>query len=269
MPHVLVVDDHAGTRDTSGVLLRLAGFRVSCTSNGTAALNACAREPVDLVLMDLRLGEESGLDVLRAIKNAGYQMPVVVTTAFPDCYAERNAQRYGAVGFVDGPFIGDEVVATVRKYLGCTRSDVAAVPGSSHGTNAGTRSAPRLAAVVREVCVDPAKGSLKQLAPTAALSESRLRHLFVSMFGISFSGFVSAIRMHSAARMLRSSKQSIRTIASACGIDDSRHFRHKFTTWFGVSPNRYRHQYRAYTVGQGQLPEATAGKVCDPSLPHP
>lgn len=116
-PHlvrVLVVDDNRSVLDTFGRLLQQAGFLVTTAPCAQSGLDA-ARGGFDVMLLDWHLGQESGLDVLRTVRQEGISGRVVVITGFDIADVESEAHRLGAL-FVDRWTLPDPV-ALVRHVL--------------------------------------------------------------------------------------------------------------------------------------------------------
>ncbi len=77
---VLVVEDEAYVRDSLGELLRARGYDVDLEVSSQAALDCLAHAPIDVVLTDLKLGSEDGIDVVRRVRAAAPEIPVLVLT---------------------------------------------------------------------------------------------------------------------------------------------------------------------------------------------
>ena len=65
--HLLVVDDDPAMRDIIGTFLAERDFRVSTAADGKEMARILARDPVDLIILDLKLGDEDGLDLMRRL----------------------------------------------------------------------------------------------------------------------------------------------------------------------------------------------------------
>src|ERR1700720_3578457 len=76
-PHVLVLDDDADIRRILVEYLGENGFRVTATANGAETLKILDMEPVDVLLLDLRLQGESGMDIARRIRETS-QVPILI-----------------------------------------------------------------------------------------------------------------------------------------------------------------------------------------------
>jgi DNA-binding response OmpR family regulator len=110
---ILVVDDELGIRECLDVLLG-DEYEVRQAADASEALRAVAAAAPRLVFLDVRLGGDSGLDVLRLIAASGHRVPVVMLTASVDERIERESRALGAVGFIKKPFDIAEVEAITR-----------------------------------------------------------------------------------------------------------------------------------------------------------
>src|SRR5947208_1621548 len=97
--NILVVDDERTLRRTIRTALESMGHHVAEAGTQGESLAAIDREPFDLILLDLRLGSESGLDVLRAILEASPGQGVVVITAYASVDTAVEAMRRGALDY--------------------------------------------------------------------------------------------------------------------------------------------------------------------------
>ena len=100
MIRIVLVDDQTLVRQGIRSLLELAGdiTIVAEASDGDEGLIVIARERPDVVLLDVRMPKKNGLDVLRALKDAGTLLPVILLTTFDDDEALFEAVRAGAKG---------------------------------------------------------------------------------------------------------------------------------------------------------------------------
>jgi two-component system response regulator HydG len=110
---VLVVDDSAEMVSTLARYLGDHGWEVHTATGGAEALETFAREPVDVVLTDLRMKGTDGVDVLEGIRRADEQTPVVLMTAFGSVESAVDAIQRGAYHYVTKPF----KMATLRLFL--------------------------------------------------------------------------------------------------------------------------------------------------------
>jgi two-component system response regulator PilR (NtrC family) len=117
MASILVVDDEASMREFLEILLTKEGHRVATAADAAAALRQVTEGEVDLVVTDLRLGAESGMDVLKGVKQAAPATEVVMMTAFATTENAIQAMKLGAYDYLLKPFKVDEIQLAVEKAL--------------------------------------------------------------------------------------------------------------------------------------------------------
>jgi len=102
MPHLLLVDDDDLFRESLGLNLIDEGYEVTSFADGRAVLDYLDRGGGgDVMLLDWRMPNLTGLDVLRQIRAAGTTIPVIFLTALSDDLYEEAALEGGAVDFID------------------------------------------------------------------------------------------------------------------------------------------------------------------------
>jgi DNA-binding response OmpR family regulator len=111
---VLVVEDEPDFRTTYRRLFGRDGFRVVEAASRADALVALAREPFALVMVDLRLPDGDGLDVVRAAGATPKPTPAIVVSGFPSGEARAAARAAGAADFFAKPFETAALAARVR-----------------------------------------------------------------------------------------------------------------------------------------------------------
>jgi NtrC-family two-component system response regulator AlgB len=102
--HLLIIDDEPSLRKTLRLTLESMGHRVTEAATGQAGLSAVQSDRYDLALVDLRLGRESGLDLLPALAKVSPPMGVVIMTAFAAIDTAVAAMRGGAFDYLPKPF---------------------------------------------------------------------------------------------------------------------------------------------------------------------
>jgi len=110
---VLVVDDDPAIQRAVGIGLRARGYEVLPARDGRTAVQACAEDDPDVVLLDLGLPDLSGVEVLRTVR-ARNQVPVIVLSARHGSDDKVEALDVGADDYVTKPFGMDELLARVR-----------------------------------------------------------------------------------------------------------------------------------------------------------
>src|SRR6516225_7803642 len=106
---VLIVDDERSIRTSTSAAIRAEGHLAETADNRTVAVLKLAEEAYDLVFLDLRLGDEDGLQVLDEIKRSYPTLPVVVFTAYASIASAVSAVQRGAFDYLEKPFIPENL----------------------------------------------------------------------------------------------------------------------------------------------------------------
>jgi two-component system response regulator HydG len=117
-PRLLVVDDDRAILTLIGTIALAEGFDVATTVSGEDAMKQLRERPSDLVLVDLRMPGITGIDVLRAIREANPRVKVVLMTGFGTIDTAVEAVKLGAMDFLTKPFDLPrlrQLLATVRE----------------------------------------------------------------------------------------------------------------------------------------------------------
>jgi len=112
---VLIVDDERSIRMTTSVALEVEGHYVETAEDGAVALKRIKEENFALIFLDLRLGDEDGLDVLQKIIALRPEALVVIFTAFGSIPTAVRATQLGAFDYLEKPFTPDELRAILIK----------------------------------------------------------------------------------------------------------------------------------------------------------
>jgi DNA-binding NtrC family response regulator len=114
---ILVIDDEAGIRESLEVLLSLEGYSIKTAIDGEQGLRMLEMETFDLVLLDLALPGQSGLDLLPQIKERQPETPVIMITAYGTVENVVEAIRAGAENFVQKPWDNEKLLADIRSAV--------------------------------------------------------------------------------------------------------------------------------------------------------
>src|SRR5262245_9340443 len=114
---ILIIDDEPNIRQTTCVCLETMGHECMAVSSGTEALQQLEKTPFDAAFLDLRLHNESGLDVLAELLRVAPSLAVVVFTAHSSIETAVEAMRRGAQDYVAKPFTPEEIRRTLGKVL--------------------------------------------------------------------------------------------------------------------------------------------------------
>jgi DNA-binding NarL/FixJ family response regulator len=119
MTRILIADDHEVLRRGLKTILAEAfpNLLVGEAADARQTLEAAAKHPWDVVLLDINMPGRSGLDALQDLKRLHPQMPVVVLSVFPERDYAVRAFKLGASGYVSKQSASGELLAAIRKAL--------------------------------------------------------------------------------------------------------------------------------------------------------
>src|ERR1700742_4585296 len=120
---ILVIDDEAGIRKTLQVLLTLEGYGVRTAIDGEQGLRILEVENFDLILLDLALPGQSGLELLPQIRERQPETPVIMITAYGTVDNVVEAIRAGAENFVQKPWDNEKLMADIRSAVARHRAE--------------------------------------------------------------------------------------------------------------------------------------------------
>jgi RNA polymerase sigma factor (sigma-70 family) len=133
---VFIVDDDVAVRDALALLLGLKGYRTSIYSSAEDFLAAFRREWRGCLVLDIKMGGMSGLDLQARLIEQEAEIPVVVITGHGDAASARLALKSGAVDFLEKPIDDAQLVAAVSAAL---ERDAKRRAERSEGDEASTR----------------------------------------------------------------------------------------------------------------------------------
>jgi two-component system, OmpR family, response regulator len=120
-PHILVIDDDPQIRSLLHEYLSENGLRVSAASTGKQMSQILADEPIDLIVLDLRLAGEDGMAIARSLREQS-AIPIVMLTGVRDEADRVMGLELGADDYLTKPFSPRELLARIRTVLRRTKS---------------------------------------------------------------------------------------------------------------------------------------------------
>jgi len=190
-----LIDDHALLRAGLRMIIesRMGMVVVGEAENRRESLAAIAQEPPDIILLDLDLGDENGLDLLPELLTAVRDARIILLTGIRDAEVQRRAILLGAMGLVSKQKAADTVIRAIEKvYAGevwLDRAMIASIlndrvnPSVVPDQNTETLRIAKLTEREREVIRLIGEGiKNRQIAERMYISEATVRHHLTSVF---------------------------------------------------------------------------------------
>ena len=114
---ILVVEDDPQMRESLRTLLSLNGYNIQTSKNLQEAIDAVSRTVYDLILLDLRLENQSGFDVIDCLEEKKLDTRVIVVTGEQSEKKVITALKKGAIDYLKKPIDPDELIESIKKAL--------------------------------------------------------------------------------------------------------------------------------------------------------
>ncbi|NIA13668.1 MAG: response regulator [Nitrospiraceae bacterium] len=122
-PSILVVDDENGPRQALRMLLK-EDHDVHLAEDVQTALNILEQKPVDLVITDIRMPQQTGVDLLQLVKESHPETQVIILTGFAHLDTAMQAVEYGAFAYLEKPFDNETMLRHIRAGLQKRRQEM-------------------------------------------------------------------------------------------------------------------------------------------------
>lgn len=116
-PTVFVIDDDEGVRRSLESLGKSAGLTVQAFAGGPDFLEACDPGAPGCLVLDVRLRDANGVDLISELRERGLTLPIIVITAYGDVPTASKAFRRGAIDFLEKPVSPRKLIERIREAL--------------------------------------------------------------------------------------------------------------------------------------------------------
>jgi len=112
---ILVVDDERVICDACHLVLTEEGYRVEEYTSGKAGLNAIRQGVYDLVLLDMKLPDIDGMEILKVTRKEKPDLGVIVMTGYSTLSNAVEALKLGATNYLSKPFTDEELISALKQ----------------------------------------------------------------------------------------------------------------------------------------------------------
>lgn len=250
---ILVVDDEPRTRQGIKQTLEVwaAGrYTVETADNGVEARERLLRERVHLLITDVRMPEVSGLDLIRSLKGQVRKPVIIVISGYAEFHYVQQAMQLGAVNYLLKPLDKGELLQVVEGALKRDEEEqrrekleklvdhkLMDIDPDTAGMGEPVKEA--LAYVEKHL---HEQLTMAEIAGRIHLNASYFSVLFKEQTGVSFSEYVSRLRVQRAKELLLQTSLSVGEIGERVGYRTDKYFIKVFKSLEEMSPSRYRQQ---------------------------
>ena len=202
-------------------------------NNGVMALEEIEKKKPDILFTDIRMPGYNGLELLELLRKKELDTKVVLISGYAEFEYAQSAIRNGAYDYLLKPIDQDKLQTVLERILG---------DGSTESGNVQELVAP---STIRKI-MDEIKEhyteniTLTGLAEKYSISVSYLSELLKEHLQLSFSEYISSMRIQKAKELLADDSLSIEQIAEQTGYNDYFYFTKVFKKNTGISPSKYR-----------------------------
>ena len=232
-PRCLVVDDDPAVREAFNLALS-DDYTLYFAEDGGAALGVLGHAPIDLVILDLKLPDLDGIEILRRIRRLIPNLPVIIVTGFSSHEAAVEAANLGVAGYIKKPFDVDDM----KERLECAlrrslpgRSNLELLSGQERVADVALR-------VIQTRYAE--KLTVRTIARAVGVSPPQLRDAFQREWGLSVKDYLIRVRIVNAMTLLEETDLPIKAIASRVGYSNLANFYRHFHRMTLRTPSEFR-----------------------------
>jgi two-component system response regulator YesN len=253
--NILIVDDEYMTRNGLKSILERdmeQQLEVKTASDSVEALEIIMKETIHLLILDIHLPEESGLQFLSRIKKMGYHPVSIIISGYADFSYAQEAIRLGVINFLLKPLSKDKFLEATQEAIRVEENlklqerigktaDLTLLKATEQGYSANTSVEQAIEYLQSKIQYQI---TLKDVAERVHLNASYLSVLFKEKTGVNFSEYVTRMRIQEAKKLLLNTSTSIEVIAQMVGYQNSKYFIKVFKDYEHMTPNKYRKEYK-------------------------
>jgi FixJ family two-component response regulator len=116
---IAIVDDDASVRGSLECLLGAFGYRTELYTSAEEFIHAAITTEASCLIVDIQLGDVSGIELGRQLSATGFDFPIIFITASQDETHRRQAMDFGCVEYLNKPFNADRLMTAITKAIDC------------------------------------------------------------------------------------------------------------------------------------------------------
>ena len=120
---VAIIDDDSLIRDGVANLVAALGYRTETYSSGEGFIDAAIKSEAGCLLVDIQLGDLTGVELARHLLAMGLTFPVIFMTGSHDEITRKQATEFGCVAYLLKPFPADQLVNAITEAIGTAGDD--------------------------------------------------------------------------------------------------------------------------------------------------
>jgi YesN/AraC family two-component response regulator len=236
--NIVIVDDEPKiARGILNLLSTKEGFKpVGIFCEAAEALAFIKRNPVDVVITDIRMPEISGLELIEQIRQINENINIVILSGYADFAYAQQAIALGVIRYLLKPTNPEELIGILEDIRLSTATD-AKPERPDEINNLLVRKAVRY---IEERYAEPF--SLKDLAEELFVSPNYLCELFKRHTGRNITEYLSDYRLRQAEKYLKQIACKVADVSTLVGYKDAKYFSTAFKKKYGMTPLEYRNR---------------------------
>jgi len=247
---ILIVDDEPRTREGLKRTLEKwseGQYEITCLDNAQKAIDYLSIRSVDLLITDIRMPKMTGLKLIEILKKQKKQPMFIIISAYSEFEYAQQALRYGVVNYLLKPIGKTKLIETVEEALKRQEEmDKSRVIEKMVDDDLidlkkrelYTRSIKQAVSYIdQHYCEDI---TLKEVADHVHLNPSYLSTLFKEELGMSFTDYITKVRIQRAKQLLLTTDLNITEVAESVGYNTAKYFNRVFKDHVNMTPSMFR-----------------------------
>lgn len=237
---ILVDDEHEILNGLSRYFpWESTGFTVSATfDNARCALEYIRHNPVDVVLTDIEMPGMTGIDLAREIYEQHLDVKVIFLSAYKKFEYARDAISYKVFHYITKPTVHTEILevfSSVKKELDAQNGQALPCKEEPEGYYEHL-----ITQIKQAMTQDLRNATLTSVAEQVGRSPSSVSRLFLEATGMTFTDYLTNLRMEEANRLLNCIEYKIYEVSEMVGYSNPKNFARAYKKHFGYTPRDYR-----------------------------